>query len=116
MPGEAAAPPPQKRAKKKVRDARRDALPDGPLKYLPQGDPLTEIVMVGGAGRMVSVRSLVGNLFGVTPRRTVDPMEAVALGAAVYAGILQGRVEGRVLQKWQADLGRMLDSGSFSGV
>ena len=32
------------------------------------------------------MRKLVTNLFGVTPRRTVDPMEAVAVGAAIQAG------------------------------
>ena len=56
------------------------------------------------------VRKLVSNLFGVDPRRTVDPMLAVALGAAAHAGMLSGEVAGvRVLQAWQAELGRMLE-------
>ena len=32
--------------------------------------------MVGGASKMAAVRKLVTNLFGVDPRRTVDPMQA----------------------------------------
>ena len=36
------------------------------------------------------MRKLVSNLFGVDPRRTVDPMLAVALGAAALAGQLAG--------------------------
>eukprot|EP00965_Chrysotila_dentata_P158037 5221324-Pleurochrysis_carterae.AAC.2 len=66
--------------------------------------------MVGGATHMVAVRKLVSNLFGVAPRRTVDPMEAVALGAAVYAGMRGGLLPGRVLQPWQAKLGRILEA------
>ena len=59
---------------------------------------------------MVGVRKLVSNLFGVDARRTVDPMQAVALGAAIHAGVLSGELRGvRVLQAWQADLGRMLE-------
>ena len=56
-------------------------------------------MLVGGATHMVGVRKLVANLFGVDPRRTVDPMAAVALGAAVMAGVRTGEVKGvRVLQ------------------
>ncbi|MEC8552897.1 MAG: Hsp70 family protein, partial [Pseudomonadota bacterium] len=69
-----------------------------------------EVVMVGGATHMVAVRKLVANLFGVDPRRTVDPMQAVALGAAAHCGVLTGEVRNvRVLQAWQAELGRLLD-------
>ena len=67
-------------------------------------------MLVGGATHMVGVRKLVANIFGVDPRRTVDPMQAVALGAAVQAGILSGEVQGvRVLQSWQATLSRLLE-------
>lgn len=38
--------------------------------------------------------------------------QAVALGAAVYAGMLSGEVPGRVLQPWQAKLGRLLEGRS----
>ena len=52
--------------------------------------------------------TVLANLFGVDPRRTVDPMQAVAIGAAVQAGILGGEIKGvRVMQAWQAQLLRM---------
>ena len=54
---------------------------------------------------------LVTTLFGVDPRKTVDPMAAVALGACAHAGALSGEIDGvRVLQAWQAQLGRILDA------
>ena len=56
---------------------------------------------------MAAVRKLVANLFGIDPRRTVAPMEAVALGAAVHAGMLAGALPGHVMQAWQAELGRL---------
>lgn len=58
---------------------------------------------------------LVTNLFGVAPRRTVPPMEAVALGAAVYAGMLHGALPGRVMQSWQAKLGRLMEAAETGG-
>jgi len=54
----------------------------------------------------------VSNLFGVSPRKTVPPMEAVALGAAVYAGMLAGEIPGRVMQAWQAKLGRLMEAAA----
>ena len=45
----------------------------------PLGEAVSEVVMVGGASRMAAVRKLVTNRFGVDPRKTVDPMAAVAL-------------------------------------
>jgi len=64
---------------------------------------------VGGATQMAAVRKLVANLFGIDPRRTVAPMEAVALGAAVHAGMLAGALSGHVMQAWQAELGRLME-------
>ena len=45
------------------------------------------IVMVGGATKMPIIRSFVGKLFGMLPYGTIDPDEAVALGAAVQAAM-----------------------------
>lgn len=39
-----------------------------------------------------SIQKLVAGITGVRPKRTVDPDKAVALGAATYAGILEGEV------------------------
>jgi molecular chaperone HscC len=50
-------------------------------------DSLTEIVLVGGATRMPVVRKTVTKMFGRFPGALVNPDEAVALGAAVQAGL-----------------------------
>ncbi len=51
------------------------------------------IIMVGGPTRMPSVQKLLKEHFGKEPERGVDPMECVAMGAAVQGGILQGDVK-----------------------
>lgn len=103
---------PKRQLSRKARRAAAKLRPEGRQKYLPTGDAVDEVILVGGATHMVAVRKLVANVFGVDPRRTVDPMQAVALGAAVHAGVLAGEVGGtRVLQAWQAQLGRMLEPG-----
>jgi molecular chaperone HscC len=48
---------------------------------------LNEIVLVGGASRMPIVHRLVARLFGRFPNREINPDEAIALGAAVQAGL-----------------------------
>lgn len=48
---------------------------------------LSEIILIGGATRMPLVRSAVTRMFGRFPNATVNPDEAVALGAAVQAGL-----------------------------
>ena len=50
-------------------------------------DSLAEIVLVGGATRMPIVRKTVTKMFGRFPGAVVNPDEAVALGAAVQAGL-----------------------------
>ena len=49
---------------------------------------LSEIVLVGGATRMPIVRRAIARMFGRFPNSTVHPDHAVALGAAVQAGLL----------------------------
>jgi len=56
-------------------------------------DKIDEVVMVGGSTRIPLVRSAVENLFRAVPHTDLNPDEVVALGAAVQAGILDGRVE-----------------------
>lgn len=51
---------------------------------------ITEVLLVGGTTRIPLVRSLVEGLFQRTPRTDVHPDQAVALGAAVQAGIKSG--------------------------
>lgn len=67
------------------------------------GRPITRVVLVGGATRMPAIGRLLSVLTGITPQKTVDPDEAVALGCAVHVGVLDGREEmGTVLNPMQA--------------
>ncbi len=50
-------------------------------------DSLNEIVLVGGATRMPVVRKAVTKMFGRFPQTQLNPDEAVALGAAIQAGL-----------------------------
>ncbi len=52
-----------------------------------------KIIMVGGPTRMPIVQKFVEEYFGKTIERGVDPMECVALGAAVQAAIIKGEVK-----------------------
>jgi molecular chaperone HscC len=51
---------------------------------------IDEVLLVGGSTRMPCVAKLMAQLFGRLPLRTLPPDEAVALGAAVQAGLKQG--------------------------
>ncbi|NUQ75142.1 MAG: Hsp70 family protein [Polyangiaceae bacterium] len=53
---------------------------------------IAEVVLVGGASRMPMVQALVAEHFGKEPRRGVHPDEAVALGAAIQAGLKAGAI------------------------
>ena len=53
---------------------------------------ISKIILVGGPTRMPIVRKFVADTLGKEPERGVDPMEAVAQGAAIQAGILAGDV------------------------
>ncbi|SDA36523.1 Hsp70 family protein [Sphingomonas sp. NFR15] len=50
-------------------------------------EALSDIILIGGATRMPLVRRAVARMFGRFPNATVNPDEAVALGAAVQAGL-----------------------------
>ena len=52
-----------------------------------------EVILVGGQTRMPKVQELVKEIFGKDPRKDVNPDEAVAIGAAVQAGVLGGDVK-----------------------
>jgi molecular chaperone DnaK len=54
---------------------------------------ITDVVLVGGSSRVPLVRQLVAEFFGREPRGTVNPDEAVALGAAVQAGLKSGQAD-----------------------
>ncbi len=52
-----------------------------------------EIILVGGQTRMPKVQQVVKDFFGREPRKDVNPDEAVAVGAAIQAGVLGGQVK-----------------------
>ncbi|KAF5299478.1 hypothetical protein FQR65_LT01059 [Abscondita terminalis] len=51
-----------------------------------------EVILVGGMTRMPKVQSTVQEIFGKQPSRSVNPDEAVAVGAAIQGGVLAGDV------------------------
>jgi len=55
------------------------------------------VVFVGGPTRMPAVRAFFEEMFGHKAEMGVDPMECVAAGAAIQAGVLAGEVGGIVL-------------------
>ncbi|MCA1819128.1 MAG: Hsp70 family protein, partial [Halobacteriales archaeon] len=56
-------------------------------------EKVDKVVLVGGPTRMPIVQAFVEEIFGKKPVRGVDPMQCVALGAAIQAGILSGEVD-----------------------
>jgi molecular chaperone DnaK len=58
---------------------------------------LDEVILVGGMTRMPLVRELVAGIFGREPNTGINPDEAVAVGATLQAGILEGRLQNLVL-------------------
>ena len=57
------------------------------------GADITDVILVGGQTRMPKVQEMVKSIFGKDPRRDVNPDEAVAVGAAIQAGVLAGDVK-----------------------
>ncbi|MDD2768012.1 MAG: molecular chaperone DnaK [Methylococcus sp.] len=54
---------------------------------------IDEVILVGGQTRMPKVQEFVKEIFGKEPRKDVNPDEAVAVGAAIQAGVLGGQVK-----------------------
>ncbi|GAB1607675.1 stress-70 protein, mitochondrial-like [Argonauta hians] len=64
------------------------ALQDAEIKKSDIGD----VILVGGMTRMPKVQEIVKDLFGKSPSKSVNPDEAVAIGAAIQGGVLAGDV------------------------
>ncbi len=58
---------------------------------------IDKIILIGGPTRMPIVRQYVEKFIGKKAERGVDPMEAVALGAAIQAGVITGEVKDLLL-------------------
>jgi len=54
---------------------------------------INDVILVGGQTRMPKVQQSVKDFFGHEPRKDVNPDEAVAIGAAIQAGVLGGEVK-----------------------
>ncbi len=67
----------------------RIAIKDSGLKV---GD-IADVILVGGMTRMPKVQEKVKEFFGREPRKDVNPDEAVAIGASIQGGVLQGEVK-----------------------
>jgi molecular chaperone DnaK len=58
-----------------------------------QASDISDVILVGGQTRMPKVQEKVKEFFGKEPRKDVNPDEAVAVGAAIQAGVLKGDVK-----------------------
>ncbi len=56
-------------------------------------EDIADVILVGGMTRMPKVQDKVKEFFGKEPRTDVNPDEAVAVGAAIQGGVLQGEVK-----------------------
>jgi molecular chaperone DnaK len=54
---------------------------------------ISDVILVGGMTRMPKVQEKVKEVFGKDPRKDVNPDEAVAVGASIQGGVLQGEVK-----------------------
>ncbi|MDE1854963.1 MAG: molecular chaperone DnaK [Candidatus Micrarchaeota archaeon] len=77
----------------RTRGPMQQALRDAKL----EPSNIDKVILVGGPTRMPIVQRYVEQLYGKKIERGVDPMEAVAFGAAVQAGVLTGEVKDIVL-------------------
>ncbi len=58
---------------------------------------ISHIILVGGMTRMPLIQTTLKNFFGRIPNHSVNPDEAVALGAAIQGGILRGKIKDMLL-------------------
>jgi len=77
----------------KCRKPMEQALKDAKLKP----EDITKIILVGGPTRMPIVRKFVEDFVGKKAERGIDPMECVAMGAALQGAVLAGEIKDIVL-------------------
>lgn len=73
---------------KKTIDPCQKAIKDAKVK----ASDIHEVLLVGGMTRMPKVQSTVQDIFGKSPSKSVNPDEAVAIGAAIQGAVLAGSV------------------------
>jgi len=67
----------------------KQALSDAKL----TADDIDQVILVGGSTRIPKVGEITRTIFGKDPNRSINPDEAVAMGAAIQGAILAGEVE-----------------------
>ena len=72
-----------------TREPRLKAMKDAEI----TADKIDEVLLVGGSSRMPKVQEIVKSIFGKEGSRSVNPDEAVAIGAAIQGGVLAGDVK-----------------------
>ena len=77
----------------KLKPPIKQAMKDAKLKK----SEINKVILVGGPTRMPSVQKTFTDILGVDPERGIDPMECVAMGAAIQGGVLAGEVKDIVL-------------------
>ena len=78
---------------------------------------LAEVILVGGMTRMPLVRENVELVFGRAPCQGVNPDEAVAIGAAIQAGVVEGTTDDvLLLDVTPHDLGILVAGGAFDCI
>ena len=77
----------------KLEDSIKKALRDAGV----NGTNIDKVILVGGPTRMPSVLEKFEKILGKKPEHGVDPMECVAMGAAIQGGVLTGEVEDLLL-------------------
>jgi hypothetical protein len=83
---------------------------DPSSKLFPGGQGLTDVLLVGGATRMPSVIAMVHKLTGINPKRYLNPDEAIALGAGIFAGKLDGTIDClKIITQGEAAFMKMLN-------
>lgn len=70
------------------RSSMMQAMEDAKLKP----EQIDKIILIGGPTRMPIVRQFVADVMGKEPERGIDPMEAVAMGAAIQGAIIAGDI------------------------
>lgn len=78
---------------KKIKEPIMRTLSDAKL----EPKDIDKIILIGGQTRMPLVRNFVEDLMGKPAERGVDPMECVAVGAAIQGGVLAGEVKDLLL-------------------
>ena len=77
----------------RTKEPCRKALSDAGL----TADKIDEVLLVGGSSRMPKVQEVVKSIFGKEGSRSVNPDEAVSIGAAIQGGILNKDVKQDIL-------------------